>query len=443
MLKKKDLAVVILAAGKGTRMRSELPKALHTLCGEPMLGLLLKNAQSLKPRKIIVVAGHRFDLVQKYLNVGAGAAPATAGRHASPLLVHQQPLLGSGHAVMQAAKALSGFKGRILVLYCDTPLISSRTMGLLLDQNGETAAVCTLLSVEFQDPFGYGRIQRALDGSVERIIEQNDATEVEKAIKEINAGCYVFDSKELFEALKLVQKKPKKKEYYLTDAVGILAKNGKRVEALPLKNKEEVLGINTRKDLAALQEILQKKILDGWIEKGIKIRDPRTTTIDAGVEIGAETLILPHTVIEDGSRIGTGCVIGPFARIRGNSVIGDGSIIGNFVEVVRSRIGKHTQVKHLSYLGDAQVGSFVNIGAGTITANFDGKRKYKTVIKDKAQIGSGTVLVAPVTVGKGAKTGAGAVVTRGKNVPAGAVVVGVPARPLEQKRYKSLKSYKG
>jgi len=422
-LRERPLAVVILAAGKGTRMRlpgrqagSELPKALHPICGQPMLWHLVEKTRRLSPKKLIVVAGHRIDLVRDFLN---GTAE----------LVWQKKLLGSGHAVNQAAGKLAKFDGPVLVLYCDTPLITLETVRRLLDRQVLDAVDCALLSVRLEDPSGYGRIKRASGGEVERIVEHNDASPVERAIKEINVGCYVFDSKKLFSVLKRVRRNPKKKEYYLTDVIERLAQQG-RVESILVEDPEEVRGINTRMDLSVLQETMQQTILKKWIDQGVLIRDPKTTTIDADVEIGTETVILPNTVIEKGTRIGKHCQIGPFARIRGGSRIGDEVVIGNFVEVVRSVVGNKTLIKHLSYIGDAKIGSGVNIGAGTITANFDGKKKHTTVIKDKAQIGSGTILVAPVTVGRGAKTGAGAVVPKGKNVPDHAVVVGVPAKKL-------------
>ncbi len=412
----KDLAVVILAAGKGTRMRSELPKALHTVCGEPMLGLVLRKAEALGAKKIIVVAGY-----------GVGRVREFVGNRAR--VVEQKKLLGSGHAVLQAARALSRWKGRVLVMYCDTPLVSTDTLSRILGNQRQTRDDCVLLSVNLDDPTEYGRIRKNSEGFVQKIIEENDATPFEKAVREINVGAYVFDSKKLFAALKWILKNPKKKEYYLTDAIEILAQSGK-VAAVLTENPREALGVNSLADLAGIEQIMQKNILEEWARKGVRIRDPRTTTIDANVTIGSGTVVFPSTVIEGNTRIGKNCRIGPFARIRGASQIGNGVVIGNFVEVVRSRIGDNAQVKHLSYVGDAVVGQSVNIGAGTITANFDGKQKYKTIIKDKAQIGSGTILVAPVTVGRAAKTGAGAVVTKGKNVPDRGIVVGVPARSI-------------
>ncbi len=421
-MKQEAPAVVILAAGRGIRMNSDLPKALQSVCGRPMLGFLTDAVSSLKPSKTIVVAGWRSGLVKDFV-----------GRSAEVVL--QKELLGSGHAVMQSARALKNFSGPVLVLYCDTPLISPRTLERLLERYHASGASCVLLAVEFTDPTGYGRVLRGQGGTVAAIVEENDATPSEKAIREVNVGCYVFSGEKLFAALKLVPRNEKKKEYYLTDAVGILAREG-RVEMVMAQDDTETLGANTPLDLAALEGRMQEKILEALMAQGVRIRDPRTTTIDAGVKIGAGTTVLPHTVIEDGSVIGKNCTIGPFARIRGKSRIGDRVIVGNFVEVVRSVIGAGTNVKHLSYVGDSVIGKGVNVGAGTITANYDGRAKHRTTVKDGASIGSGTVLVAPVTVGKHAVTGAGSVVTKGQNVRDGQTVAGVPARPLGDKKTK-------
>ena len=413
------LATVILAAGKGTRMRSRLPKALHPVCGRPMTEFLIQRAKEAGSRKTLVVAGYRVEDVRQAL--GAGAQ-----------VVLQKEQLGSGHAVQQTSRALSNFRGSVLVLYCDTPLITTATLKRLLEDHGANGTDCTLLSVDSPAPTGYGRVKRSGDGSVEKIVEELDASPEEKEIREINVGCYVFQAKKIYAALKRVQKNPNKKEYYLTDVIEILSREG-RVQAVKTADQEEVLGVNTRVDLSHVQEIMQRRLLEDWMERGVGIRDPKTTFIDSDVKIGQDTVLLPHTVIEEGSQIGDRCVIGPFARIRGASRIGSESVIGNFVEIVRSKIGRGTQVKHLSYLGDAEVGDFVNVGAGTITANFDGKNKHKTVIRDRAQIGAGTVLVAPATVGRAAKTGAGSVVTKGTRIKDKSIFVGVPAKELKRK----------
>ena len=420
-----ESVAIILAAGKGKRMKSTLPKALELVCGKPMFWFMLEKVKNLGIAKKIVIAGHGADKIRQFIKDEA----------ASAVILNQEKQLGSGHAVLQAAGHLSKFNGLVLVLYCDTPLIGLDTLQNLFRLHKRSGADCTLLTVHQDDPTGYGRIKRGRNGSVEKIVEDKDATPAEKAIKEVNVGAYIFYSKKLFNALKYVPRNTRKNEYYLTDVVEILAKSGK-VEALLSVRSQELLGVNTRAHLSQIQEAVQKSILDFWIEKQVRIRDPKTTIIDAGVVIGRDTVILPHTVIEGGSRIGRRCVIGPFARIRGDSSIGDDSTVGNFVEVVRSKIGRGTLVKHLSYIGDAELGRDVNIGAGTITANFDGVRKHKTIVGDGAQIGSGTVLIAPVRVGKKAVTGAGCVLPKNKTVPDGGVVVGVPGRVLEGLRKK-------
>ncbi len=409
-------------------MRSYLPKALHKLGGRPMVESLIARAKEAGASRVYVVAGFGIEEVRKAL-VPARGGSASGGK--GVVLVHQKQQWGSGHAVAVAEKALARESGELFVLYCDTPLLTAGTLRAMLQAHRRDKNEATLLSVEMDDATGYGRILRDRNGSVERIVEHQDATEEEKAVREVNAGCYVFDKKGLFEALRSVKKNPKKKEYYLTDAVAILAQRGS-VRALASLERDETLGVNTRVELAKAEEIVQKRLQETWMERGVSIRDPKTTFIDSDVRLGQDTILLPHTVIEEGSVIGERCVIGPFARIRGASRIGDRAVIGNFVEIVRSKVGRNTQIKHLSYIGDSEIGEGVNIGAGTITANFDGKAKHKTVIRNGAQIGSGTVFVAPVTVGKFAKTGAGAVVTKGTRMKDRSVYVGVPARELKK-----------
>ncbi len=416
------LATLILAAGRGSRMKSDLPKAIHRVCGKPMVQFLIDRSKDAGSQRSYVIVGHGVEKVKEALDARVG-------------IILQKEQLGSGHAVNQAAKALAGFGGSILVLYCDTPLISTDSLKKLIQNHKDQKTDCTLLSVDSPDPTGYGRVIRNGQGRVHRIVEENNASLEEKQVKEINVGCYIFKSKALFAALKAVKRDPVKKEYYLTDVIEILSASG-CVESVKTSDQDEVLGVNTRVDLARITEILQKRILEEHMLAGVGIRDPKTTIVDSGVKIGQDTQLLPHTVIEEGAVIGRGCVIGPFARIRGGSQIGDLAIVGNFVEVVRSQIGKATQIKHLSYLGDAVVGEHVNIGAGTITANFDGKNKHKTVLHDHAQVGSGTVFVAPVTMGKGAKTGAGAVVTKGTRIKDKSVYAGVPAKELLRKTDK-------
>jgi bifunctional UDP-N-acetylglucosamine pyrophosphorylase/glucosamine-1-phosphate N-acetyltransferase len=385
-----------------------------------MIETLIARAREAGASRVFVVVGHGLDKVKK-------AVPKDV------TLIHQEERLGSGHAVHVAEKALSSATGSLLVLYCDTPLLKKETLRALVRNHREARTDATLLSAELSDPTGYGRVILKRGRFVERIVEHNDTTDDEKKVREVNVGCYVFDKKKLFTALGQVKKNPKKKEYYLTDAVGILAANG-TVEALRAVDVEETYGVNDRVELARAEDILRRRILEGWMKNGVGIRDPKTTSIDSDVRLGQDTVVLPHTVIEEGSVIGERCVIGPFARIRGGSQIGNRVVVGNFVEIVRSRVGVGTQIKHLSYIGDAQIGEKVNIGAGTITANYDGKKKHQTVIRDRAQIGSGTIFVAPVTVGRAAKTGAGSVVTKGTKIPDQGVYAGVPARELKRKK---------
>lgn len=403
-------------------MRSRLPKALHKLGGRPMVESLIRRAKEAGASRVYVVAGYGLEQVRAALPAGT-------------TLVHQKRQLGSGHAVAAAEKALSREKGELFVLYCDTPLLTAGTLRALLGAHRESGTDGAVLSFEPSDPSGYGRIVRSGRDHLDRVVEHNDATDEEKAVREVNAGAYVFDKKKLFEALRSVKKNPKKKEYYLTDALAVLAQRG-GIRVVKTADADETLGVNNRVELARAEEIVQKRLLEHWMEQGVSIRDPKTTFIDSDVRLGQDTVILPHTVIEEGSVIGEGCTIGPFARIRGGSRIGDKAVIGNFVEVVRSKVGRASQIKHLSYIGDCEIGEGVNIGAGTITANFDGRDKHKTVIRDGARIGSGTVFVAPVTVGKRAKTGAGAVVTKGTRLADGSLWMGVPAKESKKGKKK-------
>ena len=403
-------------------MRSRIPKALHTLGGRPMVESLIARAREAGASRIFVVVGHGLAEVRKALSKDV-------------TLIHQEERLGSGHAVHVAEKSLSSVTGSLLVLYCDTPLLKKETLKALIKNHRDGKTDATLLSAEMEDPSGYGRVILKRGRFVEKIVEHNDASLDEKKIREINVGCYVFDKRKLFTALKQVKQNPTKKEYYLTDAVGILAESG-AVEALKAADTQETYGVNDLVELARAEEILRQRVLTGWMERGVRIRDPKTTSIDSNVQLGQDTVILPHTLIEEGSVIGESCVIGPFARIRGGSQIGDRVVIGNFVEIVRSEIGRGTQIKHLSYIGDARIGEEVNVGAGTVTANYDGKNKHRTVIGDRAQIGSGTIFVAPVIVGRGAKTGAGSVVTKGTKMKDQSVYVGVPAKELERGKKK-------
>jgi bifunctional UDP-N-acetylglucosamine pyrophosphorylase / glucosamine-1-phosphate N-acetyltransferase len=415
---KKEIAVIILAAGKSTRMKSELPKVLHELCGRPMLGYVLDLVNTLKPAQVVAVLGHKQELVRKLIPKGIK-------------IVIQNKLIGTADAVKAGLAALKGFKGTVLILYGDIPLLKKETVNKLLDYHLKNNVDATLLTAQLKTPFGYGRIMRDKYSSICCIVEEKDADEVQKDIKEINTGIMAFKKEKLLANIKSIRPNNRKKEYYLTDIIEIFAKKNYLVDGLKTQDAQEALGINTRAELAKANSIMQKTINDKLMQDGVTIIDPASTFISFGNKIGKDTVIYPFTVIERDVKIGKRCFVGPFAHLREGVRLGDDVIAGNFIEMVRSRIGTKTFVKHFSYLGDSSVGSNVNIGAGTITANFDGKDKNYTVIKDNVNIGSDTVIVAPVKIGKFAVTGAGAVVTR--DIPDKTVVVGVPARTLKKR----------
>lgn len=401
-------------------MKSDLPKVLHPVCGVPMLGHVLSTVEALGVRKTLVVAGHLRAQVRSYI-----------GKRAE--VVTQWPPRGTGHALLQTRKQLRSYCGSVLVLCGDAPLIRRSSLESLIRFRQAKAASCVILTFSPERPTGYGRILRDAKGRVVRIVEELNATPAERQVREVNSGVYCFDAQALFKALAKVKPDPIKKEIYLTDAVAILAAEG-RVEAIETDRPEETLGVNTRKDLALVTKIRKTEILEQLMDQGVTIEDPATTFIGEGVKIGQDTVIHPNTVIDGPAVIGRKCSIGPFAHIRAGVTLGNEVTVGNFVEVVRSTVGDRTLVKHLTYIGDSAVGSDTNVGAGTITANFDGKNKHRTVIGRKVKVGSGTIFVAPVTVGDGAVTGAGAVVTRGTRVKSGQTVVGIPAKPAKRKK---------
>jgi len=414
---KKNIAVIILAAGKSTRMKSEVPKVLHPLCGRPMLGYCLDLVAGLKPKQVVAVLGYKQELARKIIPKGVK-------------IVIQKKLIGTADAVKAGLSALKSFKGTVLVLYGDNPLLKKETLKKLLNYHLENNVDATLLTADLKKPSGYGRIIRDKYFSICGIVEEKDADEVQKDIKEINTGIMAFKKDKLDGNLKYIRPNNRKKEYYLTDIIEILAKNNYLVDGIKDEDAQEALGINTRAELAKANSIMQKRINDKLMQDGVTIIDPASTFIDFGTKIGADTVIFPFTVIERGVKIGKRCSVGPFAHLRENVELKDDVTAGNFVEMVRAKIGSKTFVKHFSYIGDSTVGKCVNIGAGTVTANFDGIRKNYTVINDNVNIGSDTVIVAPAIIGKFALTGAGSVIT--KNVPDRAVVAGVPARILRK-----------
>jgi bifunctional UDP-N-acetylglucosamine pyrophosphorylase/glucosamine-1-phosphate N-acetyltransferase len=417
----KNIACIILAAGKSTRMKSDIPKVLHPLCGRPMLSYVLDLVSDLKIKKVMVVLGHKYEEVKKLLKPGIKVGI-------------QKRLLGTADAVKVTLPLLGNFKGTILVLYADNPLLKKETVRKLLEHHLKNNADATLLTAKLDKPAGYGRVLRDKYASICGIIEEKDVDDFQKDIQEINTGIVCFHKDKLIAALKYVKANNRKKEYYLTDIISVFYKKGYIIESMKIPDINEAQGINSRQDLSKANKIMQDRINTELMQKGISIIDPDSTFISYGTRIGRDTTIYPFTVIERNVKIGKRCFIGPFAHLREGSVLSDDIVIGNFVETVRTEISPKTLVKHFSYLGDSRIGRSVNIGAGTVTANFDGKKKNITVIKDKAFIGSDTVLVAPVKVGKAAKTGAGAVVLKNKNVSDGVTVVGIPARPLKKLR---------
>lgn len=421
-MKNNDLRAVILAAGKGVRMNSDRAKVLHEILGAPMVHYVVQAVRDAGLSSIYVVTGHQAEQVQKAIQ-GDGIQ-----------CVHQAEQKGTGHALMCCESAFKGYAGAILLVSGDTPLLTAQTLKDLIQTHTRAGAACTFLTACVEDPTGYGRVVRdPATGRVAKIVEELDADTKERQTHEVNAACYVFDAAAAFAALKEVRPDNKKGEYYLTDVVGILLRQGKKVETHRINSHTEIFGVNTRKDLVAVSNLLRWKTLDHLMTSGVCVVDPSTTYIEPDVTIGQDTVIHPFTVLRRGVTIGSHCEVGPFTHLRPGTVLEDHAEIGNFVEVKKSRIGTHSKAKHLTYLGDATIGREVNIGAGTITANYDGKQKHPTVIEDFASTGSGTVLVAPVKMRKNSRTGAGAIVTSGHDVMENDTVVGVPARSLRKK----------
>lgn len=417
------LKVVILAAGKSTRMKSDTPKVLHKLAGLPVLQWVLNQAESLQSEETIVVIGHEGDRVRKAFERFPGIR-----------FVIQEPQLGTGHAVMQARHALGGFSGDVAILCGDVPLIRGKTLQLLRHMHSSEAAACTVLTTLPENPQGYGRILRDGMNRVRRIIEQKDLSPQQEDIREVNSGTYLFDCEKLLPALDQLNTNNAQGEYYLTDVVHTLAHGGNKVVALAGEDPDEVMGINNRKQLATADHIARTRIMDElMLESGVTIYEPATTYIEAGCTIGRDSVIYPHSVIRAGVVIGERCSIGPFAHLRPGTRLGNDCKVGAFVETKNAVYGDGAKSGHLAYMGDVTLGKHVNIGAGSIVANYDGESKHRTEIGDNAFIGCGTVLVAPVKVGKNAQTGANTVVPHGKDVPDDTVVVGVPAKELRKK----------
>jgi bifunctional UDP-N-acetylglucosamine pyrophosphorylase / glucosamine-1-phosphate N-acetyltransferase len=449
---KQKLSVVILAAGEGTRMRSSRAKVLHSLAGKPLVRWVLSSVKGLRPDNVTFIVGHKAEAVREEL----------AGEKASFALQKQQ--LGSGHALRQAAPELAKFRGDILVLCADTPLISTAALRSLLAAHRREGNAATILSAEFADPFGYGRIVRDSEGAVLGIVEEKDAAPEQRMVREINSGIYCFRSPLIWSVLAKIKPENRKNEYYLTDAIALLRDRGEKVGAASLGDPDEILGVNTRVDLSRAEKIVRERTLKALMLEGVTVIDPGTTFVAPGTTIGRDTVLLPGTIIEGATKIGSECrigpysvikdsvigngvelrqsvvtearihdaaKIGPFSHLRPGTVLKAGARVGNFSEVKKSVIGEGAKVNHLSYIGDTAMGRKVNVGAGTITCNYDGVQKSRTVIGDNAFIGSNVNLVAPVNVGKNALLGAGSTIT--DNVPAGNLAI-ARARQINKQR---------
>ena len=437
-----NLAAVILAAGQGTRMKSVLPKVLHPVAGKPMLAHVVGTAGALEASPIIPVVGHGAEEVR--------AAMAGLGLR----FVLQPEQLGTGHALLCAEGALTGFSGALLLLCGDVPLLQEKTLRALMEHHCRQAACVTILTAEMSDPAGYGRIIRGAEG-VKRIVEEKDADESERRVREINTGIYLFRAPQVFALLRDVDNRNAQGEYYLTDVVAAARRAGERVEALLIDDAEEAMGINDRIQLAEAGRIMRQRINADHQRAGVTLVDPMAAYIDPDVSIGPETLIHPGVHLRGRTRIGSGCeiepgvvvtdctigdkvhikpgsvlsestvgnncAIGPMAHLRPGTVLAGSNKIGNFVETKKAVIGEKSKASHLTYIGDASVGKNVNIGCGTITCNYDGVNKHQTTIGDDVFVGSDVQFVAPVTIGRGSLIGAGSTIT--KDVPADALAI--------------------
>ena len=444
------ISAVLLAAGHGTRMRSDLPKVLHTLAGKPMLWHTLQAVTHATTEKPIVIIGHGAEQVREFI-----------GKEA--VCVFQEPQLDTGHAVLQAESVLKGKTDYVVVVYADMPLLRSETFQQLVEMQKNNSGPISMLTVIAEDPRGFGRVLRKEDDTVVAIVEEYVATPEQKAIKELNVGAYCFSADWLWDALGRIQKNPKKGEYYLTDTIELAVRDGLPVEALVHDNLIETIGINTRVHLAEVETAMRQRINQDLMLAGVSMLDPASAYIDAGVAIGKDTVVMPNTYIQGNTTIGERCEIGPNAHIR-NSRIGNGCQVfmsvmegaileddvdigpfarlrkgahlmeqvhmGNFGEVKDSTLGPGVKMGHFSYIGNATIGANTNIGAGTITCNYDGRNKHPTEIGEDVFIGSDTMLVAPLKLGDRSRTGAGAVVT--KDVKEDTLVVGMPARAIRK-----------
>lgn len=432
-----DIVIVILAAGKGTRLKSALAKVLHRAGGRPLVEHVVRACQPLKPREIVAVVGHQAE------DVTAAVKPLGVKT------ILQEPQRGTGHAMLVARRAISARAKFAILLPGDAPLIRTETVAALAAAHRESGGAATILSAEIENPAGYGRIVRQEDGSVSSIVEDSALTPEQRPIREINSSIYCFTLEKLWPCLTTLKPKNVHKELYLTDAIAVLRQKGEKVQAVLAADPDEVLGCNTRVDLAAVDAVFRRRKRAAIMDAGVTIELPETVLIDPEVTVGADSRIEPGVQLLGRTRVGAGCTIrtgsvlsdavlednvlvkpytmvsashlskgtqvGPYAHLRDGARLEENARVGNFVEIKKSVLGEGVKSMHLTYLGDARIGSGTNIGAGTITCNYDGVNKNPTTIGKRVFIGSDTALVAPVRVGDGAYVGAGSVIT--KNVP--------------------------
>jgi bifunctional UDP-N-acetylglucosamine pyrophosphorylase / glucosamine-1-phosphate N-acetyltransferase len=397
---KRPTAGVILAAGKSTRMITDLPKVLHEVCGRPMLAFVIDACRSAGIEQLYIVVGYgKEHVIEQFKDVP------------NITWVEQKDQKGTGHAVICCEPFLGNFDGNCVVLCGDGPLIRTQTVRELLDKHIQEHSYATLATAVLEDPSGYGRIARDAYGNLQGIVEHGDCTPEQRRIREVNPSYYCFDWKTLVTALKEIKPENVKKEYYLTDALAGIIQSGKKAIAITAVPPEDVLSINSRRQLADVSKLMQRRIQEDMMNKGVTIVDPPNTWIDARAQIGQDTVIQPFTYIHGKVKIGRNCRIGPFAYLREGTVLEDDVILGVFIEVKNARFGQGTRARHHSYVGDAEVGRNVNIGAGTIFSNYDGKEIHETRVGDESFIGPGSVLIAPLHVARGAHVDPGSVIS--------------------------------
>ena len=443
---REDIHIVVLAAGKGTRMKSEVPKVLHRINGFSLIERVLQTASQLQPSSRTLVVGHGADQVRA----------ALAGHTGNLQFVVQDKQLGTGHALLQAAPLLRGKRGTLVLLSGDVPMLTPVTLHSLIATHAEASAAATVITAKIPRPFGYGRIVRTAAGRLSKIVEEKDASTAQRAITEINSGIYALDLSVVFEALEQIGTANKQGEYYLPDLIAIFRKQKRAVATWTVERAEEIRGINSRAELAEVTTMVRQQKNEELMAAGVTLIDPATTYVDSSVVVGPDTVLHPCVILEGSTRIGAACEIhagvrivnstigdrvlvrnhtviadsnvepgaqlGPFAHIRPGSSVGEDAHIGNFVELKKTRMGKGAKANHLAYLGDATIGSKTNVGAGTITCNYDGEKKHQTMIGDNVFVGSNSTLVAPIAIGDGSYIAAGSAIT--DDVQPGALGIG-------------------